>query len=365
MAGKFIVKKFKEININDPFFDSLKEDYLDRETSVGFEKWFYEKAAEGRKALVYEDQVGIAAFIALKKEKEEICLREVTLPVKERVKVCTLKISERHRGERYGEGAIGLMLWCWKNIGYDEIYVTVFEKQLELIILLEKFGFKNVGHNLNGECVFLKDKKNLEFSCPYKSFPFTKSDFDYAGYLIIEDHYHDTMFAYSELAGKKHLNVNILKTVGNGLTKTYIGRSPVSNHYIGEPIFIYRKYTEGPRKKYKSCITSYAIVTDVIQVKEKGQYKMTFEQLKDKITNKSVFSKEELKRQYLNNWSMNLVELLYVGYFGAGNNVNLDWLINNKCWITAENYPTEIHLSKDQFEKILEKAKIDVSNVLI
>ena len=33
-------KNFKDINLNDPFFDSLKQDYQ------GFETWFYKKASE-------------------------------------------------------------------------------------------------------------------------------------------------------------------------------------------------------------------------------------------------------------------------------------------------------------------------------
>lgn len=162
--------------------------------------------------------MGMAAFVALKSESEEIKLQDATLPEKQRIKVSTLKISERHRGERYGEGAIGLMLWKWQSSGCDEIYVTVFEKQSTLITQLERFGFCKIGYNLNGECVYLKSKKNLDFSGPYKSFPFIKSNFKYGGYLIIEDSYHDTMFAYSELANNKlDLQTQIGNSVSNGL----------------------------------------------------------------------------------------------------------------------------------------------------
>ena len=40
------------IELKDPFFDSLREDY------PGFDKWFREKAQEGRKAWVYREQSG-------------------------------------------------------------------------------------------------------------------------------------------------------------------------------------------------------------------------------------------------------------------------------------------------------------------
>ena len=51
MAGRFKWKKFSECNINDPFFDSLKEDYIE------FPVWFAKKSlAEGERALVCQDE---------------------------------------------------------------------------------------------------------------------------------------------------------------------------------------------------------------------------------------------------------------------------------------------------------------------
>lgn len=52
MAGNFSLKKFSDIDLNDPFFDSLKEDYPVGGTVKPFEVWFPEKAQEGRTALV-------------------------------------------------------------------------------------------------------------------------------------------------------------------------------------------------------------------------------------------------------------------------------------------------------------------------
>ena len=36
MAGKFYLKSFSDINLSDPFFDSLKADYPGSATSTGF-----------------------------------------------------------------------------------------------------------------------------------------------------------------------------------------------------------------------------------------------------------------------------------------------------------------------------------------
>ena len=43
MAGKFYLKSFSDINLSDPFFDSLKADYPGSATSTGFIDWFYKK----------------------------------------------------------------------------------------------------------------------------------------------------------------------------------------------------------------------------------------------------------------------------------------------------------------------------------
>ena len=40
MAGKFERKRFSEIDLNDPFFDSLKADYPGTSSSTGFVQWF-------------------------------------------------------------------------------------------------------------------------------------------------------------------------------------------------------------------------------------------------------------------------------------------------------------------------------------
>ncbi len=367
MSGRFSIKKFADINLKDPFFDSLKEDYPGTATSSGFEQWFKKKALEGRTATVFEDELGVGAFTALKVENEEIKMQRNTLPAEERIKISTLKISERHRGERYGEGAIGLMLWEWQASGLNEIYVTIFDKQKPLISQLERFGFKKIGYNLNGEGVYIKDRRTLDFSNPYLSFPFIKGGFDYAGYLIIEDGYHDTMFAYSELANNRFdIHNKIDNSVRNGLSKIYVGKAPVQNHRVGEPIFIYRKDTAGGYgTKYRSCLTSYAVVTDVIQAKSKGRYLMSFDDLIKRIGNKSVFNKVELRRQYTEYYSVSIVGMLYYGYFGAGNNVTMNWLKNNGYWVTKEKYPTEVHLSETQFKKILMEGNINVSNVII
>ena len=81
------------------------------------------------------------------------------------------------------------------------------------------------------------------------------------------------------------------------------------------------------------------------------------------VGNKSVYSESELRSKYDSADKLILIELLYYGYFGAGNNVNWHWLNNNDCGFYA--HPMSVHYTRSQFEKILREGKVDVDNVII
>lgn len=363
MAGKFERKFFSDINLNDPFFDSLKADYPGSATSTGFIDWFQRKAADGKKALVFEDEQGVAAFICLKPEMESIQLTNCELPCKARLKISTIKIDNRYQHQRLGEGAIGLTLWHWLAFKREEIYLTVFDKHSSLISLLEKFGFSHIGYNQNGERVYLKSRNHIDFSDPYKAFPFLSNDINCGRYLIINDFYHDTMFPYSELKNTLQERVDLM--VANGLTKIYVGAATSGIPSVGDLLFIYRKHTGDGVKRYKSCLTSYCVVTNVIRAKTAGRASISFEELLQRIGNKSVYDVEELKNKYNCDPNMVIIETIYYGYFGAGNNVNMNWLSNNGCWTTPGLYPTSVVLSGAQIKNILSEGNINVDNVII
>lgn len=163
------------------------------------------KSVNGDKTLLFEDEQGVGAFLYLKNENEPLELINEILPAKERIKIGTLRLAERHRGLRLGEGALGVALWKWQEQGSEEIYVTVFEKHKELISLFDRFGFLCIGKSNRGECVYLKSRANIDYSDPYKAFPFIKPDFSKAGVIPVLEHFHDRLFPYSELKGN---NIN-------------------------------------------------------------------------------------------------------------------------------------------------------------
>ncbi len=358
MSGKFNLKKFSEINIKDSFFDSLKKDYEE------FTVWFSKKADAGRKALVFEDEIGVGAFVALKDDEcEKIVLSDFVLNEKNRTKIATFKVSERYQGQRIGEGAVGLALWAWQKRGTDEIYFTAFDKQDSLIGLFEKFGFVQVGIKPNNEFVFIKSRSHIDFSSPYSAFPFINSSFKKAEYVIINDIFHDKIFAYSELkTNQQDMQDKVGNSVINGLTKIYIGKAPDNKYEVGDPILIYRRH-QGTGAQHRSCVTSYGVVTDSFQAKRKGNILMPIDDLLKKMGNKTIFSENEIRSFYRSSDDVTIIEMLYYGFFGAGNNVNQKWLNDNGCWPSI--YPAGVPISPDVFIKVLEKGNINVQNVII
>ena len=148
MSSKFKWKKFKELDVNNHFFDSLKKDYPE------FTDWYKKKILQNESALVHMNNGDIGAFIYLKEENEEIELNNGFLPSIPRLKIGTLKLSEDTRGIRLGEGALGVALWQWQDKKLEEIYVTTFPDKKNVITLVERYGFKNVGSNKRGELIF-------------------------------------------------------------------------------------------------------------------------------------------------------------------------------------------------------------------
>lgn len=94
---------------------------------------------------------------------------------------------------------------------------------------------------------------------------------------------------------------------------------------------------------------------------------MDFDILLRKIGNKSVFDEDELRKRYNEDKNVLVIEMLYCGYFGAGNNVNMNTLDSMGHWSNSHGgkYPTSIMLTRDDFIQILEKGNIDVDDVII
>ncbi len=126
-------KFFRNIDLEDEFFNSLRADY------DGFDKWFKSKSANT--AYVSYNELGnMDGFLYLKIENQAIDDTTPDFAAKQRVKLGTFKIDAH--GTKLGERFIRLVFQFAMKNGLKEIYVTVFDKHIGLINLLERYGFQ-------------------------------------------------------------------------------------------------------------------------------------------------------------------------------------------------------------------------------
>jgi hypothetical protein len=116
------------LDFNDTFFDSLKNDYS------GFETWWKKISTEGRKALVYLDHENKIRSLLITKIETESIGNNPELPAKRRLKICTLKVVQY--GSKVGELFLKIAFdIAWKN-GVEEVYLTHFPEAEDFLIPL-------------------------------------------------------------------------------------------------------------------------------------------------------------------------------------------------------------------------------------
>lgn len=120
------------IKLDDPIFDSIRADY------DGFDRWFVENCQRNqREAFVIDGGDRLAGVCILKDENDD----EYGLPSR-RMKLCTVKVADSHRRQRFGALLLKAALDDGVKRGLSGLYVTVFPKHYELIGLLEDLGWE-------------------------------------------------------------------------------------------------------------------------------------------------------------------------------------------------------------------------------
>lgn len=249
-------KKFSEINLNDSFFDSLRQDY------DGFDEWF--KRKKNQSALVqYDDSNRITGFLYLKIEKQIVSDTIPNITANTILKVGTFKI-EAH-GTKMGEQFIKKIMDCAVNNNVDVCYATIFPKQIALINLVEQFGFNLYGQKGTGnhkENVYLKQMKLITNNI-YKDYPYINTNFVRKYLLSIYPKYHSIMFPDSILRTE---NPNTIKDVSysNSINKIYVcTMSQVTDLNYGDIVVLYRTAEPGQYAKYTAVATSICVVESV------------------------------------------------------------------------------------------------------
>ncbi|MFY0602709.1 MAG: hypothetical protein JXQ93_02085 [Flavobacteriaceae bacterium] len=344
------VKKeyFGNIDINDPFFDSFREDYK------GFNNWFNRKAEETSYICSYEGAIN--AFLFIKPEDETENYSDITpsLPPKNRLKIGTFKVTAN--GFKLGERFLKIIFDNAFKQKAEEIYVTIFdnrEEQARLIFLLEEWGFNYYGikSSKNGEeKVYVKSFKRgeeINLSFPKLTYPFISKESN-VFIVPIYQAYHTELFPDSILRTESPLDFVENKPHRNALSKIYISRSYERNLESSDRIVFYRTGDPG-NAIHTGVATTVGIVESVItDIKDEE----TFLSLCKK---RSVFSVEELKKH----WNYNpknrpfIVNFLYA--FSYPRRANLKWLNENGV------IPNILDMPRG-FRRITQKDFINIAN---
>lgn len=246
---------FKEINLNDPFFDSLKADYAE------FPVWFAKKANDF--AYVFVNGAGaVDGFLYLKVEDGPVADITPALPSARRLKVGTLKINAH--GTKLGERFIKKIFDHAVFEKVHEVYVTVFQKHAPLITLLERYGFQSAGTKMskNGTEQVLVKNMHIVHEDVVRRYPLVRLVEERAYLLAIQPQWHTRLLPDSIL---KTEDADVVQDVShsNSIHKVYLAAmSGMEVLKRGDVLLIYRTTDGKGAAFYRSVATSVCVVEE-------------------------------------------------------------------------------------------------------
>ncbi|AZB09305.1 hypothetical protein EG344_10970 [Chryseobacterium sp. G0162] len=341
--------KFGRINLDDNFFESLKEDYN------GFDKWFIKKFDEEAYITVNSNNGLLLSFLYLKIEDSDENYKDI-IPLftpKKRLKIGTFKVI--NNGFRLGERFMKIIFDNALKNKVDEIYVTIFDKrdeQKRLIDLLEQWGFIFWGKK-NEELIYVRDftkafnKENLKAHYPYIS----RSQNCYI--VPIYPDYHTNLLPDSILNTESPEEFIEDFPHRNGINKVYVSRAYEPHPERGDILIFYR--TGG---YYKSVVSTIGIVQEVkYDFKDEDDFVLYCRK-------STVFPEYDLRKMWNHSHDKPfVVNFLYI--YSFPHRINMKELIDLKVLNGINDSPRGFkHISEKKFNDILKNTKSDESFIL-
>lgn len=350
MNGNIETRKFSQIQLNDHFFDTLKEDY------PGFEQWFLKKADEYAEVL-YDDAGLLDAFLYMKIELGPVNDVKPALKEGRWLKIGTMKVNPH--GTRLGERFIKKVLDNAIVQGITNIYVTVFEKHRKLVELFKKYGFEESSFKESGvgkELVLTKvmDKVKGDILLDY---PLVQSRGKDKHLLAIKPEYHTKLFPDSILRNE---SIDIIKDVShtNSIHKIYIAAMKgLSAVKPGDLLVIYRMRTPDTRAWYTSVATSICVVEEVKNRNEFANFQQFVKYCKDY----SIFTDEELGDYWNKSGQVYVIKMTY--NIALRRRLNQQRLVE-EVGLEKDTYWGYFSLSEQEFEKIIVKGDVYESLII-
>ena len=341
--------RFGEIDLNDAFFDSLKEDYK------GFDSWFVRKFDEEAYITINKDNHKLLSFLYLKVEdiNEYYQNIEPVFVPKRRLKVGTFKVISN--GFRLGERFVKIIFDNALKNKVQEIYVTIYDKRTEqrrLIELLEQWGFFLWGKK-GEELVYVRnftpayDDGNMKMCFPYIS---ARKNI----YLVpIYPEYHTELLPDSILNTESPEEYVEDFPHRNCINKVYVSRAFPPYPQKGDLLVFYR--TGG---YYKSVITTIGEVQEVKRCFEDEEDFLSF------CRKRSVYPEPELRAM----WKYSVVKPVVISFlyvYSFPHRLNMAQLIDLGILSGVSDAPRGFkRISKNQFLTILKETRSDESFIV-
>lgn len=337
---------FRNLDLNDSFFDSLKNDYTE------FSAWFNRKATEGAKAYILNEG-GLQAFLYLKLETESLDDIVPPLAARRRLKIGTMKINPH--GTRLGERFLKIAINAALQRDIHEIYVTAFSHHTSLINLFVEFGFNEVAKKTtpNGQELVLLKNLSLNYHDILKDFPNVNTNCN-KFLLSIYPQYHTILFPDSKLSNENEEDIILDVSHTNSIHKIYICRMPgVQQVQRGDNIIIYRTVDQNSEDRpwFKSVATTLCVAEEV---KIKSEFS-SIDGYLDYCKNYSIFSESDLRRFY--RWD-NLIVIKFLYNISFTKRVNMKKLVE-EAGLNRTEYWGFRQLSDNEFFNILNLGQIN------
>lgn len=274
---------FRDVSLEDPFFDSLKEGY------ANFSEWFVKKQNESA-YVSFGDDGNLQAFLYLKKESGPIKDVDPPLDVQECIKVGTFKINGH--GTKLGERFVKIITDTVLNNKLRMAYLTIYPKHEHLIKILERFGFTKKGKK-KSEDVYVKDFGTVSGD-RQKDYPVIDSKNCNKWLMGINPPYHSKLFPDSILKTESPLIIPDISST-NSIYKIYVGAySGFKNVAVGDCIIIYRTTDHQGAAYYRSVATSLCQVVEIVKARDFPSEKAFIEYCQ----RHSVLDEGELRKRY-------------------------------------------------------------------
>lgn len=346
---------FGNVDSTDSFFDSFRNSY------TGFDRWFARKCDE-EAYICRSDSNKILGFLYLKTEGVSENYSDIEPPFspKRRLKVGTFKVEST--GFRLGERFVKIIFDNAQQRNVDEIYVTLFTDRGELVALEEllyRWGFVYYGIKHNGgkeEKVLVKFlHKIIDNGTPKLNYP-NISHLCNKFILPIMPQYHTTLLPDSQLNSENRIDFLGREPHRYALQKVYISWASTNGAKPGDLILFYRMGLPGENKKYKSVVSTIAIVDEIIE--NIGSE----ENLLSLCQNRSVFSVDELK-EFWRKHRYNLKILKFIFVKSLSKRLTLGYLWEHNI-IAAPGGPRPFTpITDEQFDMIVKDSETEITYV--